>query len=92
MAKKKNQQNTAVKDKIREYLADTWESLIKDIDSLDAKERVDRRMKLMEYVMPKAAAVKTDEKKTISIAQAILGNESEFEDYREEEEDIEDNK
>ena len=90
MAKKKNTQHTAVKDKIREYLADTWESLIEDIDSLDAKERVDRRMKLMEYVMPKAAAVKTDETKTISIAQAILGNESEYEDYKEE--DIEDDK
>lgn len=81
---KETQKTTIVKDKIREYLADTWENLIEDIDSLDPKERVDRRMKLLEYVMPKAAAVKTEEKQNISIAQAILGGEAKFGEYEEE--------
>lgn len=80
---KETQKTAIVKDKIREYLADTWEDLIQDIDSLDPKERVDRRMKLLEYVMPKAAAVKTEEKQNISIAQAILGGEAKFGEYEE---------
>lgn len=87
---KKNEKTTIVKDKIGEYLADTWKDLIKDIDSLEPKERVDRRMKLMEYVMPKAAAVKTEETKNISIAQAILGTESTYGDYEEKEEETND--
>ena len=80
--------NAVVKEKIRDYLDKNWEKLIKDIDSLDPKERVDRRMKLLEYVMPKAAAAKTEEKTPQSIAQIILGGEAVFEDYVEEEENI----
>jgi len=76
--------NEIVKDKIRDYLANTWEELINDIDSLDAKERVDRRMRLLDYVMPKVQAVKGEEKKTMSISQAILRQEDDFEDYVEE--------
>ena len=72
-----------VKNKIRDYLAQSWEKLIEDIDSLDPKERVDRRMKLLEYVMPKAAAVKTEEKTPVSIAQILLNKEAQFGDYEE---------
>ena len=78
-----NGKNEIVKDKIRDYLADSWEDLIADIDSLDAKERVDRRLKLMEYVMPKVQAVKGEaERKQRSAAQTVLGQLGEYdEDY-----------
>ena len=42
-------------------------------------------MKLLEYVMPKAAAAKTEEKAPKSIAQIILSKEAQFDDYVEEE-------
>lgn len=84
----KSTKTSVVKEKIRDYLDKNWEKLIKDIDSLDPKERVDRRMKLLEYVMPKAAAAKTEEKAPLSIAQIILSKEAQFDNYVEEEEDL----
>ena len=81
----KSTKTSVVKEKIRDYLDKNWEKLIKDIDSLDPKERVDRRMKLLEYVMPKATAAKTEEKAPQSIAQIILSKEAQFDDYVEEE-------
>ena len=79
---KKENKNAAVKDKIRDYLAETWDSLIQDIDSLDPKERVDRRMRLLEYVMPKAAAQKGEDRQGMSIAQILLGREAVFKQDR----------
>jgi hypothetical protein len=79
-----------VKDKIRDYLESSWEDLIQDIDSLEPKERVDRRMKLLEYVMPKVQATKDDGKRSLSAAQSLLNMESEFDDWMEEDTPIKD--
>ena len=84
-----SRKNEIVKDKIRDYLADCWEDLIADINELDPKDRVDRRLKLMEYVMPKVQATKgeTDAKKRTA-AQTVLGEEAEYdESYVEEDEE-----
>lgn len=81
--------NEIVKDKIREYLADSWQEMISDIQDLEPKDRVDRRLKLMEYVMPKVQSVR-DEKSNngMSMAAKILGAEAAYDDkYVEDEED-----
>jgi predicted nucleic acid-binding protein len=80
--------NEIVKDKIREYLADSWQEMINDIKDLDPKDRVDRRLKLMEYVMPKVQAVR-DEKSNdrISMAAKVLGMEAAYDDNYIEDED-----
>ena len=84
-----SRKNEIVKDKIRDYLADCWEDLIADINELEPKDRVDRRLKLMEYVMPKVQATKgeTDAKKRTA-AQTVLGDDAEYdENYIEEPDD-----
>ena len=68
-----SRKNEIVKDKIRDYLADCWEDLIADINELEPKDRVDRRLKLMEYVMPKVQATKGEtEAKKRTAAQTVL--------------------
>ncbi len=87
-SEKSDGKNEIVKDKIREYLADKWKDLIDDIDSLDPKERIDRRMKLMEYVMPKVQAVRVEEHTTKSAAKTLLSLESEYDEGYVENEDL----
>ncbi len=67
--------NEALKDKIREYLQDNLESLLEDISQLPAKDRVDRRMKLMDYVLPKVQAIATQEAQGMTTAASILDSE-----------------
>ncbi len=67
--------NEALKDKIREYLQDNLESLLEDISQLPAKDRVDRRMKLMDYVLPKVQAIATQEAQGTTTAASILDSE-----------------
>lgn len=85
-----SRKNEIVKDKIRDYLADCWEDLIADINELDPKDRVDRRLKLMEYVMPKVQATRGEiDTKKRTAAQTVLGDEAEYdENYVEEPEDV----
>lgn len=84
----KKTKTAIVKDKIRDYLDKSWYDLIADIDALDPKDRVDRRMKLLEYVMPKAAAQKTEDKPPLSMAQIILSKEAVFGKNTSEKEDV----
>lgn len=74
-----------VKDKIRDYLSESWGEMINDIKSLEPKERVDRRLKLMDYVFAKQQSAKGEDKKKKPIAKIILEKESDFGDYVEEE-------
>lgn len=66
-----------VKEKIRTYLADNIDGMLKDIDSLPSvKERVAARQKLLDYVMPKQQAVKASEVQTQSAVDFLLAQEA----------------
>jgi hypothetical protein len=69
--------NEGLKDQIREYLGENLEQLLEDINSLPPKERVDKRMKLMDYVLPKIQAVSTNDAPTQTMAASILDREAE---------------
>lgn len=59
MSKKSN--DDAVISATKEYLAKNIEQMFDDIDSLtDAKEKVRARLKLLDYVMPKVQAIRTN--------------------------------
>lgn len=61
-----------LKEKIGEYLSDTWEELKEDIETLPAKERAAAKLKLMDYVVSKVQAVKETGGKKSSIASILL--------------------
>lgn len=65
-----------VKDRIRGYLADNIESMLHDIDELPLKERAAARQKLLDYVMPKVQAVRTNEVASQSTAEMLLDQEA----------------
>ena len=50
--------NAELKDKISEYLSDTWEELREDIEAMPAKERATAKLKLLDYAIPKVQAVR----------------------------------
>lgn len=70
------QDEELVKDRIRSYLADNIEAMLKDIDELPLKERSQARQKLLDYVMPKVQAVRTNEVSQQSAAEMVLDSEA----------------
>lgn len=73
MSKKTNKE---LKDKISEYLMDTWDELTADIQELPAKERATARLKLFDYAIPKVQAVRDTGANTSSTASDLLAKES----------------
>ena len=72
--------NENIKEQIRDYLTTNLQSLLDDIDQLPPKERVERRMKLMDFVLPKVQAVATIDAPSQSSAAAILDREAAYDD------------
>lgn len=72
--------NEEIKSQIREYLTDTLENLLEDINGLPPKERVAQRMKLMDYVLPKVQAIATVDAPQQTMASAILDKEASYDD------------
>lgn len=72
--------NEEIKSQIREYLTDTLENLLEDINGLPPKERVAQRMKLMDYVLPKVQAIATVDTPQQTMASAILDKEASYDD------------
>lgn len=64
-----------LKDKISEYLTNTWEELQSDIESLPEKDRAMAKLKLLDYAIPKVQATKGDDNKSSSSAAALLAEE-----------------
>lgn len=71
MSKKKE-----LKDKIGEYLNETWDELKNDIEALPAKERAAAKLKLLDYHLPKVQAVRESVNPTASTAVSLLRGES----------------
>lgn len=65
-----------VKSKIREYLAKNIDSMLADIDELPLKERAAARQKLLDYVMPKVQAVRTEKANSQSAGDFLLEQEA----------------
>lgn len=69
----------AVKNKIREYLADNIAEILQDINELPVKERTAQRMKLLDYIMPKVQAVRAMETSQQTVSDVLLDEEAEDE-------------
>lgn len=65
-----------LKDKISDYLTETWDELKADIEELPAKERAMAKLKLLDYSVPKVQAVRDTGKATTSTAEVLLANDS----------------
>ena len=65
-----------LKDKIGEYLTETWDELRADIETLPPKERAMAKLKLMDYSVPKVQAVRETSVARQSTAQALLAEEA----------------
>lgn len=74
MPKKKD--TTALKDKISEYLTETWTELQADIEELPTKERAMAKLKLLDYAIPKVQAVRDTGGGTTSTATDLLAQEA----------------
>lgn len=69
-----------LKDKIGEYLTETWDELRADIETLPPKERAMAKLKLMDYSVPKVQAVREVSVTKQSTAQALLAEEAKSKD------------
>lgn len=65
-----------LKDKISEYLSDTWEELLEDIEAMAPKERAAAKLKLMDYAIPKVQAVRDVPTKGGTSVQDLLRKEN----------------
>ncbi len=72
MAKK----NSELKDRIGEYLNETWEELRNDIEALPTKERAMAKLKLLDYSIPKVQATRDANTSNMTTAEALLARES----------------
>lgn len=72
--------NAELKDAMRQHILTHLDELFEDIDALEPKERVDRRLRLMDYFMPKVQAIRTEEVKSTSVAEALLSRSATYED------------
>lgn len=73
--------NDAIKEKVRQHFVDHLDALLDDIESLeDPKDRVDRRLKLLDYFMPKVSAIKVEEKAATTDAESLLFDTSAYDD------------
>jgi len=72
MAKK----NGELKDKISDYLSETWDELKKDIENLPTKERAMAKLKLLDYSIPKVQATREVNTGGTTVAEALLARES----------------
>lgn len=68
--------NAELKDKISEYLTDTWEELREDIEAMPAKERATAKLKLLDYAIPKVQAVRDTPKTGGTSVQDLLSREN----------------
>ena len=68
--------NAELKDKISEYLSDTWEELREDIEDMPKKERAAAKLKLMDYAIPKVQAVRDVPTKGGTSVQDLLRKEN----------------
>lgn len=68
--------NAELKDKISEYLSDTWEELRDDIEDMTPKERAAAKLKLMDYAIPKVQAVRDVPTKGGTSVQDLLRKEN----------------
>lgn len=73
MAKKPSEE---LKEKIADYLLETWDELTADIKSLPSKERAMARLKLIDYTVPKVQATREDSSSKGSTASELLARES----------------
>jgi len=48
-----NKVNKDLRDKIKLFIDDNWDSLQNDLETLSPKERIDAYLKLLEYSLPK---------------------------------------
>lgn len=72
MAKK----NGELKDKISDYLSETWDELKQDIENLPTKERAMAKLKLLDYSIPKVQATREVNTGGATVAEALLARES----------------
>lgn len=68
------------KDKIREHLFDNLEQMFADIETLPAKDRVDRRLKLMDFVIAKVQSEQVKYNNKSTNGEELLAKEAEYVD------------
>ena len=68
--------NSELKDKISEYLSDTWEELREDIEDMAPKERAAAKLKLLDYAIPKVQAVRDTPPTSGTSVQDLLRKEN----------------
>lgn len=72
----KKSSNKELKDRISEYLMETWDELTADIQELPPKERATARLKLFDYAIPKVQAVRESPPNATSTAAVLLAKEA----------------